>query len=137
MPLDIINFLTPSRLFSLKPAIDITTVYFLGAIFGAFVVAAIVIKLISKIKKNSGLSAKLANKYFSVFLTMGLIGWLLVWFRFERVYVLSARFMLLLWLISLVVWLFFIFKFQFRIMPKIISQSQKQKEFNKYLPKKK
>ena len=68
---------------------------------------------------------------------MGLIGEVIVWFRYERVYVLSARFWLLVWLIGLVVWLAFILKYQLKVIPQARAKLQKTQDFNKYLPKKK
>lgn len=137
MPFDLTNFFKLERFFSLQPAIALATVYFLLKIFGALLVLALIIKIISKITKGDSFSKQLWHKYFVFLLTMSLSGLFLVWFRYERAYFLSARFWLLVWLIGFIVWLFYILKYQFKVMPQARAQLQKTQEFNKYLPKRK
>ena len=137
MPLDLVSFFKLERFFNLRPAIQPNTVYFLLAVFGIVILIAIIFKVIQKTIKGDTFNKNLLQKYFVAFLTMGLIGEVMVWFRYERVYFLSARFWLLVWLIILIIWLAFILKYQLKIIPKFRTDLQKTKEFNKYLPKKK
>ena len=137
LPLDFTNFFKLERFLNLRPAIQLNTVYFLLVVFGAVLVAAIIFKIIQKVTSGDSFYKSLLQKYFVVFLTLGLIGLALTWFRYERVYVLSARFWLLVWLIGLVVWLAFVLKYQLKTVPRARTKLQKSKEFNKYLPKKK
>ena len=69
LPLNLINFFRPSRLFSLRPAIDINTIYFLLAIFAIMVIIAILIKFFQKLKKPERLIGDLYGKYFSFLLS--------------------------------------------------------------------
>ncbi|HLD28585.1 MAG TPA: hypothetical protein VJB67_03140 [Patescibacteria group bacterium] len=136
LPLNLINFFRPSRLFSLRPAIDINTIYFLLAIFAIMVIIAILIKFFQKLKKPERLIGDLYGKYFSFLLIFGLLGVLMIWFRYERVYILSARFWLLVWGISALIYLYFILRYQFKIIPRAKKNLEQKKLFNKYLPKK-
>ncbi len=137
MPFNLASFLKLERFLDLRPAISLTSVYFLLEVFGALVVLAILIRIIQKVSQKDSFYKSLLQKYFVMFLTMGLAGLFLVWFRYERAYFLSARFWLLVWLIGLVVWLVFVLKYQFKVVPQAREKLQKTKEFNKYLPKKK
>ena len=137
MPLNLFRFVDLKRLFHLQPSIAMTTIYFLLVIFGAMLITAIIVKIWQKKNSGDGFAKKLLQKYSVMLTTLGIIGMVLVWFRYERVHVLSARFWLLIWFIGLVTWLVFIFKYQIKVIPKSRLELQKTKEFNKYLPKKK
>lgn len=137
MPLNLVSFFKLERFFHLQPAISLTTVYFLLEVFGVLFLLAILIKIIQITSKQDSFFKNLLQKYFVMLSTMSVIGFILVWFRYERAYFLSARFWLLVWFIGLVIWLYFILKYQIKTIPQARQQLQKTKEFNKYLPKKK
>lgn len=137
MPLDFTSFFKLERFFNLRPAIQLNTVYFLLAVFGLALLVAVILKIIQKTTHGDSFRKNLLQKYFTVFLTMGLIGEVLVWFRYERVYFLSARFWLVVWLIALITWLAWVLKYQLKTIPQSRANLQKTQEFNKYLPKKK
>ena len=134
MPLNIIKFFKPSYLFEMQPSINISTVYFLLVIFGALVLIGILIKIVHLAKKRENFASRLLNMYFALFLTMGLVGGILVWFRYERAYFLAGRFMLLVWLICFLGWLVFILRYQYKVVPKAKKQMEEKQMFNKYLP---
>ena len=137
MPLDLIKFFNLSYLFDLRPSIYASTVYFLLAVFGALIVLSLLMKIIERKKKSQQFLKKLFQKYFSFFLTMGLVGLVLLWFRYENAAVLSARFWLLVWALAFFLWLINIFKYQLKIVPPAREKSEQKKIFQKYLPKKK
>ncbi|MFA5029878.1 MAG: hypothetical protein WC518_04080 [Patescibacteria group bacterium] len=137
LPLNIFRFFDPERLFYLKAGIALSTVYFLLALFGVLVLAGLVVEVIRKLKPRENFINKLFKLYSTWLLTLGLLGAALVWFRYERVFILAARFWLLLWLIVLVIWLVFIWRYQFKVVPQARKQSEFRKIFNKYLPRKK
>ena len=137
MPLNFQKFFNLARLTDLRPAIALNTVYFLLAVFGLMAIAGIVLKLIQKNKKFDAFAKRLLEKYFVMLTTMGSLGILLTWFRYERAYILSARFLLLVWFAGLVVWLVFVLKYQFKTIPQARADLQKTQEFKKYLPKRK
>jgi len=58
----------------------------------------------------------------------------LLLFRYERVTVLSARFWLAIWGVVLIGWLGFILRYQYKKIPDLHKQRQRQDEFKKYLP---
>lgn len=137
MPLNFVDFFSPSRFFSLRPAIDIRTVYFLLIFFGLLIAIGIVLGVLKSSKKISRLQSSVFGRYANMFLTLGIVGEVLVWFRYERVSILSARFWLFIWFVGLIVWLVFILKFQLKKVPEIMEKSKQRREFEKYLPKKK
>jgi len=75
-------------------------------------------------------------RYFSSFcFVMSLFGFFLVFFTYEEVPFLGARFWYLLWLFIALVWLFFLWRYFFRIVPQKRSRSFEHKQKEKYLPK--
>ncbi|MEK7653156.1 MAG: hypothetical protein AAB358_01595 [Patescibacteria group bacterium] len=136
LPLNFFKFFEPARFFEARPAIAMSTVYFLIAAFGLVIVVGFIIKIFQKAKKREHFFDKLLKMYFSCLVAMGLIGLVLVWFRYERAIVLSGRPMLLLWLVGLFTWLAYILKYQFKVVPKALQEAEKKKIFNQYLPKK-
>lgn len=137
MPLNLVKFFTPSRLFHMQPAIASSTVHFLLAIFGAMLIAAIITKIWKKKNGGDGFVRNLLERYAVMLTTLGLIGIVLTWFRYERVYIFSSRLWLLVWFVGLVTWFTYILKYQLKVIPESREKLQKSKEFNKYLPKKK
>ena len=135
MPLNIASYFKLERFLSLQPAISINTVYFLMIFFSALLIVAIVIKVIVKKTTKDCFYKTLSQKYFVLLLTMSLIGIFLTWFRYERVYLLSARFLLLIWFVTFITWLVYILKYQIKVVPQERIKLQKTREFNKYLPK--
>ena len=99
MPLDLVNFFRPARLFHLQPAIATTTIYFLLVVFGSLLIASVVIKIWQKKNKGDAFFQKLLAKYFTMLTTLGVIGIVLTWFRYERVYMFSSRLLLFVWFI--------------------------------------
>ncbi|OGF24220.1 hypothetical protein A3H66_02200 [Candidatus Falkowbacteria bacterium RIFCSPLOWO2_02_FULL_45_21] len=67
------------------------------------------------------------------FLTNAIIGLILLFFNYEMVPFLSARFWFLFWGAGMIVWLFFIYKIIIKI-PHKKEQLEKEKEFKKYIP---
>jgi hypothetical protein len=95
-------------------------------------VAAILSSLNGK-KYGNGLYGKIWKRIFSFSLTNAILGLLLLFFSYEVVPFLSARFWFILWGASMAIWAYFIFKASKEI-PKIKEQMEKEKEFNKYIP---
>ncbi len=137
MPLNIASYFKLERFLSLQPAISTNTVYFLMIFFSALLIMAIIIKVITIKTTKDCFYKTLSQKYFVLLLTMSLIGIFLTWFRYERVYLLSARFLLLVWFVTFIAWLVYILKYQIKVVPQEREKLQKTIEFNKYLPKRK
>ncbi len=77
------------------------------------------------------------RKLFRLFLTMGLVGFVILFFFYEGVMILGARFWFLFWLIGIITWFVYIIVYSIRKLPKIKKEIEEKKKFEKYLPKSK
>lgn len=127
------NFLTLNFWFSSRPGVFISTSLkiILGFIF--LLIILTVVTSIGKRKWVRSLYANFWNSLYYFFLTNTIIGLLLTFFNYEMVPFLSARFWLLLWGVSLLIWLVFIGRVVIKI-PQKKAQLEKEKEFKKYIP---
>src|SRR4030042_1759048 len=111
------DFLALNYWFNLRPEALTSFVlkYFVAAI-ALFFIMTLVIAIVKARSKN--LYYKIWKDFYGLFLTNTIIGVLLLFFTFETVPFLAARFWFLLWAISDLVWLFFISRQLIKI-PKI------------------
>ena len=127
------NFLTWNFWFSARPGAFIG---FSLKIVLSFIFLLIILSIVSGIIKNrwfKSLYSSFWSGLYAFFLTNVIIGLLLTFFNYEMVPFLSARFWFLLWVISMLVWLFFIYRIIIKI-PVKRTQLEREKEFKKYLP---
>lgn len=127
------NFLTLNFWFNLRPGVF--TGFSLKVILG-FIFLLIILAMMAGLGKQrwaKSLYAGLWHSLYHFFLTNAIIGLILTFFNYEMVPFLSARFWLLLWGVSLVIWLFFIYRIIIKI-PQKKARLEKEKEFKKYLP---
>jgi len=89
--------------------------------------------IILKSRFKRGLFNRIWKKLYSFNLTNLIIGLFLFFFFYESIPFLSARFWLLTWWLSMIVWIYFIVKELVKI-PKIKEELAKEKEFKKYIP---
>jgi len=126
------NLLSWSYLFDMHPS----GLYFVGRVTFLVIIlvfiAIIFLFTIAKKRKN--------NIYFRVWralnsfaITNLVLALFLLFFEYEETYLFSARFLLVLWALSMFVWLIFIFR-EFKKIPAIKEEHKKNKEFNKYIP---
>jgi len=128
------ELITSGRLFTMRPpAMQLRTVMILAGFFGLFVVLGIISKVVSK-KTNDGLRLKGWLRLFYLFMSMGLIGLGYLLFAWQGVTLLAARFWLIIWLITVIVWLIFIGIYMFSKVPKLRAKIEKQRKFDKYIP---
>lgn len=127
------NFLTLNFWFNLRPGafIGLSLKIVLGFIFLLIILA--LVAGIGKKRWVKSLYAGLWNSLYYFFLTNAAVGLVLTFFNYEMVPFLSARFWFLLWGISLVIWLVFIYKTIVKI-PQKKARLEKEKEFKKYIP---
>ncbi|MDP2586239.1 MAG: hypothetical protein Q8P32_00490 [Candidatus Komeilibacteria bacterium] len=101
-------------------------------------IAAVAFGAWSKWQSNKNGLDKLTKivwqKLGSLFLSFGIVGLILMFFKQQRVPYLGMRFWLALWLVICLVWLAFILKFIFKEIPRIKEERKKQAEIKKYLP---
>lgn len=120
--------------FALRPnAPTERTVLAAVAVFAAFLVLAFVLRILARVKKQNLLLVKLLKKISKLFSTMALVGFVLLFFSYEQIYLLGSRFWFLLWFAGIVVWVVFIALYAVRKMPKEKNDMEKKKKFLKYL----
>ncbi len=132
-----INFFQPAYLFELRPYTYPQTIKAMLIFFGLLIVVGVGLKIYKETQKLEKFQTKLLERYFSLLTTMGIIGILIVWLRFERVTLLAGRFWLVLWVILFAVWIYPILKYQLKVAPAAQKRANEKKLFQKYLPKKK
>lgn len=127
------NFLTWNFWFNFRPGPFIN--FSLKVILG-FIFVLIILSIVSGIIKKrwfKNLYSSFWSGLYTFFLTNGIIGLLLTFFNYEMVPFLSTRFWFLLWAISMLIWLFFIYKIAAEI-PVKRARLEKEKEFKRYVP---
>lgn len=125
------NLLTFKYWFNLSPEVF---VHWAQIFFVCFLVALFIAEVIFMFyKKRTGQYRILFKKLYNFCLSNLIIGLLLLFFNFQQVYFLSARFWFLFWAILMGIWLFLIIKNFKKI---IFSREERKKlqEFKKYLP---
>lgn len=104
-------------------------------LFGLMIILALIIKLF--IKSKNEVYQKFKNKLLYLFFTVGLVGLLWVFCRYEGIGFLGSRIIILLLAICLILWSLYIVWFWKIILPKETKKMIEQERFQKYLPKKK
>lgn len=138
MSVDLLGFFRPANFFDFRPAaMSREMAMTLLILFGILVVMALLMKILQSVKKREHFLEKLFSQYFECFLVFGLLGAFWLWLRYERVIFLAARFWLVIWFIGFLTRLFFIWRYQFKVVPRAKEHSAQKKIFNKYLPEKK
>ncbi|MDD5291274.1 MAG: hypothetical protein PHZ04_04155 [Patescibacteria group bacterium] len=103
--------------------------------FIIFVLVLIIFFLFHRffIAKRGGLYAFFWRQLSSFSLANAFIGLILLFFNYEFIPFLSARFWLLLWAVFMLVWLIFIAKSLLKI-PEKKKKFEEEKEYKKYIP---
>ena len=116
---------------------DETGLYqYLYIVFGLMIAGAVVFYFLKR-KSNNKLTKHLYSQIFTWLMTVGLIGPLLLFFRYQQIAYLGSRIMLLALALTFVVWGIYILYIKCIVMPgEIIKQKAKEK-YEKYLPRQK
>lgn len=127
------NLLSLKFWFNLRPepTTSITQKYFL--FFMGLQILIYLIFLLIKRKYPKSLYRKIFSNFSSLFLTSIIIGAFLLFFTYEGVPFLSARFWFLVWFTAIAVWLSFIVR-NFLKIPKIKEQLKAEKQYRQYIP---
>lgn len=104
-------------------------------LFGGILILAVIFRILLIVQRKKVLIIKFWRKLFQLTLVMGLVGFVLLFFFYEGVPILGARFWFLLWILVFIVWLVFILIFLILKIPKIKKETEEKKQFEKYLPK--
>ena len=127
-------FFNPAHLFTLRPGVmRLRAIIILAVIFGVMITAGIIIKLIRP-KIKDGLKLKAYRRLFHLFLTMGIIGLVYLFFAWQGVALLAGRFWLIIMLVVVIIWLGFIAKYLFLEIPKLRKSINQKRDFEKYIP---
>jgi hypothetical protein len=126
------NLLTLKYWFTLRPE-SLTPVYLKAfiALIILFFVLFFVFRFVGKKKK--ALYANIFRRLSSFFISNFLIGLVILFFTYEMVVFLSARFWILFWAIEMLIWFIFIIR-KLREIPSRRKQLEEEKEFKKYIP---
>lgn len=127
-------FFNLRHLLNLRPeAMQTRAMIILLVIFGLLIILGVASRLaVEKIK--DGLKVKAWRRLYHLGLTMGITGLVFFFFAWQGVALLAARFWLVIWLVSLLIWLGFIGKYWFLEIPKLRSEIEHKRKFEKYLP---
>ncbi len=85
-------------------------------------------------KIKDGLKIKAWRRLYYLSLSMGIIGLVYLFFAWQGVVLLAARFWLLIWLVTTLIWLGFIMKYLFLETPKLRREIEEKRKFAKYIP---
>lgn len=125
------NLITWHFWFNLRPAALLPLfLNFLYALSLLLIVGCIIAYFL---KAKSGIYNGFWSKAFNFSLTNGLIGAFLAFVNYELVPFFSARFFLLLWVLSMILWLYFII-LNLKTIPEKALKLKKEQEYRKYLP---
>ncbi|MFH0892173.1 MAG: hypothetical protein V1867_05325 [Candidatus Falkowbacteria bacterium] len=126
------NFLSIKFWLNTRPEALSTISFKVFVIFiGAMLVGAFISYLVKNRKKS--LYTKIWQRFSSFFLTNFFLGLMFLFFTYELIPFLSARILVLLWAIGMLVWFVFIMRHILTI-PKIKEEKEKEQEFKKYIP---
>lgn len=110
-------------------------VYVLIVLFGLLALAGLTAALLSLRRAMIAPMRTLLKKSASFGLTMGIIGYCLLFFSVQRIAFFSVRLTYLLWAIGAVIWLYVVLHYAFKVLPKRIAERQEREQREKYLPK--
>lgn len=104
-------------------------------LFIAFFIFGIVGRIVADRKGDDRHVRDIGNRISTLLVTMGVIGMILFFFSFEQIDLFGARFWYPTWVVTVLVWTFFIVRYVKRDIPAKKSRSEKLRAHAKYLPK--
>ena len=128
------NLLNLNYWFSEPQPLNSLSLWLLLGFFCAMAAAAVVLYVTAQKKKDDKPLVRGLNKLSSLLAWMGLLGLVMVFFRYESAFFLSRRFWLGTWFVGLVVWLVFVVRYFKITMPKARANRQEQERLKRYLP---
>lgn len=85
------------------------------------------------VKKSDRFLARVLRKFKNLALTMGIIGFVFLFFRYEYIPVFSRRFMYIIWILMFGIWAGFLVS-EFRKIPKRRQYAEEVDRIKRYLP---
>jgi len=136
LPPVIKQFFTPSYLFNLNPGHQFAYLLPLSIIFGFFLVGGAILVFLAR-RLSNVVYKKFLSRVYNLLFTIGFVGFLLIFFRYENIYFLSARFWLIVLFITGAIWAIIIFYYGIKKLPQEVQRYQEMLRKEKYLPKQK
>jgi acid phosphatase family membrane protein YuiD len=136
IPSTIKNLFTANYLFNLSPGSNFKYLTSLSIIFGLIIFTGLILAIFSWRNKNL-VYKKLFSKIYTMLLTIGGIGILLLIFRYEDAYLLSARFLLFILFLAFIAWSLFIIYYGIKRLQKDLKIYNDYLRKEKYIPKNK
>ena len=125
------------RLFDFRPMpINLDWAKLLLSVGLALIVAAIIIKIIIW-KKNASLPSRARKKFYvrisdgALYFGLSLLAF--VGCSLERIYFFSARLWMVIWGVSLLIWLIALIRYRLKVVPQIEARITERQLFSKYL----
>ncbi len=128
--IDLRKLIQKDYLLEITPSTDGFFKY-LVIIFGLFITVAVYLI----IRKPPEIYKKYFVKLINLFLVTGVVGLMLIFFRWQATPYMGSRVVFLSFLISIFVWLLFILWYRFFIFSKEIQEKIEKENFEKYLPR--
>lgn len=103
-------------------------------VFSLMLIAGAIVNAVANNKKSDKALSRGLKKIAKLLGTMGVLAFVLLFFRYEFVAIFSRRFMFALWFIGLVVWVIPSVKYFVKVVPKQQAEKMEQERLKKYLP---
>lgn len=136
--LDFSAIIKPAYWFDLTPApLATLTESIVFVVFALLIVSGVAFRIWGRQKKVDRFLSRLFHDLARLVITMGCLGFVLLFFSFEQIRLLGARFWYLFWGLGFLIWLGLILYKYFKVAPRERLQEELRHQREKYLPKKK
>jgi len=125
------NFFTTEYLFVATAPTNKKLFLVIFAVFVLFIIISVLLNY------NRSIHPPLKSRLFNFFLTIGILGVLFSFLRYESIPYVGARFVMLLLFIFAFIWYLAITLYSMAKMPKEVRLKKAQEKYLQYLPKKK
>lgn len=106
-------------------------------VFSLCLLTAIILAVVMTRRHQLGPIARLWRRIQSASSTLGIVGFVILFFFWQQVPYLSSRWWLLVWLVGALIWLGFIGRFGFVDLPARTAELERQRRQAQYLPPRK
>ena len=104
------------------------------AVFVAFFILGISGRIVVDRRGGDRYKREIGSRISTLLVTMGLLGVIIFFFSFEEIQLLGARFWYPVWIITTLVWTFFLIRYIKRVVPAKRAHEEQLREQGKYLP---
>ena len=128
------KLINPDYIFEKTPPANSGYIY-LSAIFGIFMLMSIFFWFrYGRLKTKIPAYAPMQFKMFNLFFYSGLIGLMLIFFRWQEISYLGSRLFMIVLLGGFIIWSLYLIFYRVKVIPKAIIRFREKENFNKYLP---